>query len=149
MNSLVKNSPFVFPNFDRLVSQLVNDPFFGEIRVPAGVLADVEEGTLALDLSEDDSNVFVRASLPGFKKEDVEISVHDGVLSIKAEHSEETVENKERFYRRERRFGSVSRRIALPSAVLDDKTSAALENGVLTLTLPKVRKEEPRRIAIK
>lgn len=149
MNTLIKSSPFAVPHFDRLLNQLLNEPFFGEVRIPASALAAVEEGTLPLDVSEDEQHVYVRASLPGFKKEDVEISVHDGVLSIKADHSDETVETKERYYRRERRFGSLSRRIALPSAVLDDKTAATLEHGVLTLTLPKVRQEEPRKIAIK
>ncbi|HRJ49850.1 MAG: Hsp20/alpha crystallin family protein [Phycisphaeraceae bacterium] len=150
MNSIIRSGPFTIPGFDRLVSQVLSDPFFAEGRIPGGSLvSSIDEGALALDVSEDDQNVYVRASLPGFRKEDVEISVHDGVLSIKAEHSEETEEKKERYYRRERRVGSVSRRIALPSSVQEDKTSAQLSDGVLTLSLPKHPKDEPRRIAIR
>lgn len=150
MNSIMRSSPFTIPGFDRFVSQVLSDPIFGEGRIPGGALvASIDEGALALDVSEDDRNVYVRASLPGFRKEDVEISVHDGVLSIKAEHSEVTEEKKERYYRRERRVGSVSRRIALPSSVQEDKTGAELSDGVLTLTLPKHPKDEPRRIAIR
>ena len=136
----------MLPAFDRILGQMLSDPFFAE---GASGVSNLEEGTLALDISEDERNVYVRASLPGFKKEDVEISVHDGVLSIKAQHEQVVEDKKERFYRRERRVGSLSRRIALPGTVEENKTSAELINGVLTLTLPKIPKEEPRKIAIK
>lgn len=149
MNTLVRTTPFVLPAFDRLLGQMLADPFFSEVQTPGSALASVDEGTLALDLSEDDRNVYVRASLPGFKKEDVEVAVHDGVLSIKAQHEEVIEDKKERYYRRERRVGSMSRRIALPGSVEENKTSAELANGVLTLTLPKIPKEEPRKISIK
>lgn len=146
MNTLMRTSPFMLPAFDRILGQMLSDPIFAE--GTSGV-SNLEEGTLALDISEDERNVYVRASLPGFKKEDVEISVHDGVLSIKAQHEQVVEDKKERFYRRERRVGSLSRRIALPGTVEENKTSAELVNGVLTLTLPKIPKEEPRKIAIK
>ncbi|HLO40053.1 MAG TPA: Hsp20/alpha crystallin family protein [Phycisphaerales bacterium] len=149
MNGLVRSNSFGHPMFDRLLGQMLSDPFFAEVRTPVAALQNLEEGTLALDVSEDEGNVYVRASLPGFRKEDVEVAVHDGILSIKAEHVEEQEEKKERYYRRERRVGSLSRRIALPSSVQEQATSAELVNGVLTLTLPKIRKEEPRKIAIR
>jgi len=60
--------------------------------------AGIDEGTLALDISETDSEVIVRGSLPGFRKEDVDVEVHDGVLSIKATHEEETEEKNARYY---------------------------------------------------
>jgi HSP20 family protein len=107
-----------------------------------------EEGSLALDVSEGDGQVVVRASLPGFQKEDVEVQLHEGVLSIKATHAEETETKEERFYRRERRTGSVSRRIALPGVVSDADVSGALEDGVLTLRIPLPEKPKPRQIEI-
>jgi HSP20 family protein len=147
--TIVKSHPLAFPTIDRVMSQFLNDPFFSDVRFPASALAAVDEGTLALDVSEDDDNVFVRATVPGFTKDQIDLSVHDGVVSINAQHAEERQTTNERFYRKERRVGSLSRRIALPSAVADDRTTAELKDGVLTLTLPKIRKEEPRKIAIK
>ncbi len=107
-----------------------------------------EEGTLALDVSEDEVSVVVRASLPGFSKEDVSVEVHDGVLSINATHREESEETGERYYRKERRVGSLSRRVALPSQVDDTKAKAELKDGVLTLRLPKSEQALPKKISI-
>jgi HSP20 family protein len=122
---------------DRLFDDSLFTPFW-----------QADEGSLALDVSEGDGQVVVRASLPGFQKEDVEVQLHEGVLSIKATHAEETETKEERFYRRERRTGSVSRRIALPGVVSDADVSGALENGVLTLRIPLPEKPKPRQIEI-
>ncbi len=144
MMNLIRRDPAEFPAVSRLFNQLLGDPFFG-----AGQLAELEEGTLPLDISEDEKNVIVRASVPGFAKEDIEIEVNNGVLTIKATHKEEHEEKGERFYRRERRFGSMSRRVALPSTVEDNKTQAELKEGVLTLHIPKSEKALPRKVQIK
>lgn len=119
------------------------DPFLVEL-APAAF----EEGTLALDVSEDESSVLVRASLPGFTKEDVSVEVHDGVLTINATHRDESEETGERYYRRERRVGSLSRRVALPSQVDDSRAKAELKDGVLTLRLPKSEQALPKKISI-
>jgi HSP20 family protein len=144
MRSIMKRTPSTFPTIDRVFTQFFNEPFFETL---PGVLAG-DEGALAVDVSEDETSVLVRASLPGFKKEDVQIEIHDGVLTIKAEHDEEQEETGERFYRRERRFGSTSRRIALPSVVREDEARADLTDGVLTLRLPKAKDAVARKIAI-
>ncbi len=143
MRTLIRRTPVEVPQFSSLLSHVLSDPFFGGL---ASVADD--EGTLAVDVSEDDQSVFVRASLPGFAKEDVSIEVHDSVLSIKAEHSEEKEEKNEKFYRRERRFGSMSRSIALPSPVREGEASAELKDGVLTVRIPRVAEKTPKRISI-
>ncbi len=147
MNGLCKTTPArELTPVARLFDRLWNESVFG---LPAfGDMIAIDEGTLAVDVSEDDRHVIVRASLPGFRKEDVDIEVHDGVLSIKAEHSSEHEEKAERYYRKERRFGSVSRRIALPSAVLEGEAKADLADGVLTLRLPKSPKDLPKKVRI-
>jgi len=144
MTFITRREPRTGPSMERVLNRFFNDPFFESL---PSVLAS-EEGALALDVSEDDANVIVRASLPGFRKEDVEVEVHDGVLTIKAAHTEEHEEKGERFYRRERQFGSVSRRVALPSAVVEDDASAELKDGVLTLRIPKTRQATPKKISI-
>ncbi len=145
MVHIIRRDPFATPTFGRALSQLFNDPFFAS---SALANADTDEGSLAVDVSEDDSSVLVRASLPGFSKEEVEIECHDGLLTIKAEHSEEHEETNEKFYRRERTFGSTSRRVALPSAVVEDQAKADLKDGVLTVRLPKTQKPGARKIKI-
>lgn len=127
------------------------DEIFSSFFRPAGAMgtpALIDEGALALDVSENDQEVIVRASLPGFSKEDVEVEVHDGVLSIKATREEEHEEKNERFYRKERRSGSVSRRIALPGAVDDSKASATLRDGVLEVRVSRSSEALPKRLNI-
>lgn len=127
-----------------LFDRLFHEPFFaGMTSIPA-----IEEGSLALDVSEDDQAVVVRASLPGFKRDEIEIEVEDGVLAIRATHGEEREEKSERYYRKERRFGSVSRRIALPTTVVEDQAKAELKDGVLVLRLPKSPAALPKKVKI-
>ncbi len=106
---------------------------------------------LPVDITEKDGDIVVRASLPGFAKDEIDVQVHEGVLSITAERSEqheESGEDGERYYRRERRVGSVSRRIALPDGVDGAKVEAELRDGVLTLTIPTPEEAKPKQIEI-
>lgn len=149
MTNLTRRDPFEAPAFGRLLNQFFNEPFFADApRVAAGLQRGLEEGTLPLDVSEDERHVIVRASLPGFRKEDVDVEVHDGVLTIKAQHKEEKEEKRENFYRRERVMGSLSRRVALPSTVAEGDTQGELKDGVLTLRIPKVQQPAPRKVKI-
>ncbi len=142
MMTLMRRGPADLPS--RLFNQ-----FFGEPLFNGNALASLEEGTLPLDISEDDKNVIVRASVPGFARQDIEVEVHGGVLTIKATHNKEREEKGERYVRRERSFTSMSRRVALPSTVEDNKTQAELKDGVLTLHIPKSEQAQPRKVQIK
>ncbi|MBZ0171931.1 MAG: Hsp20/alpha crystallin family protein, partial [Phycisphaerales bacterium] len=125
MSEIMRRDP-VFGPMERLFSQVLREPVFTE-------LASIDEGSLALDVADDGENIVVKASLPGYKRENVSIEVNDGVLTISAKHDQTRAESGERFYRRERRAGSMSRRIALPTAVDHDDAQAELVEGVLTL----------------
>ena len=117
---------------------------------PRGRLAVAEGmGTLALDVFESDDNVTVRASIPGVKPEDIEISVTGETLTIKGETLEEKEEKTGNYHLRERRSGALQRSITLPTLVNADKAQAEFEHGVLTLTLPKVEAVKPKSIKIK
>jgi HSP20 family protein len=98
---------------------------------------------------EQQGAVVAKASMPGFEKDEIEINVTDGVLSIRGEHQEEQETKDDQYIRRERRFGVVHRRVALPGAVQDDKTQAELKDGVLTVTVPFAEESAPKRIDIK
>jgi HSP20 family protein len=149
MTNITRRDPFEFVPVGRIVQSLFNDPFFASFGGEhAPIARGIEEGTLPLDISEDDKSVIVRASVPGFRREDVEVEVHDGVLSIKAQHSEEKEEKNERFYRKERRVGSMSRRVALPSMVVGDEAAAELNDGVLTVRVPKTKQATPVKVKI-
>jgi HSP20 family protein len=114
--------------------------------------APAEWGTMtspAIDMYQTDKDVVVRASLPGVKPEDIDISVLGDMLTIKGElKSEETV-NREDYYYQERRHGAFSRALSLPVPVQPDQAEAKFEHGVLTLTLPKAEQAMAKKIEIK
>jgi HSP20 family protein len=130
------------PAFPSLIEEFFNEPFV--MVAPM----NQEAQSLAVDVSETDKEVVVRASVPGFTKEQVSIEVNDDVLTISAEKGEETEEKHERYIRRERRMGTLVRSITLPAPVADDKAKAELKDGVLTLTIPKNQKVLPKKISI-
>jgi HSP20 family protein len=104
--------------------------------------------TVPVDLSETDDAIEVKAALPGVKPEEVEITVANDVLTIKAVHKEETEEKKREFYRREIRYGAFHRALSLPVSVDADKAEARFENGVLRLVLPKADSIRPKQIRV-
>jgi len=110
---------------------------------------DVEVSPLALDISSDDKNLIVRTAVPGIKEEDINISVHDGVLTVSAESHFERDEQKENWHRRELRYGKFSRAVRLPEDVDFEKAEAELENGMLTIKLPKSEPTPVQKIAVK
>jgi HSP20 family protein len=117
---------------------------------PRSWLSPVEGvSTLALDVLENDDDVTVRASVPGLKPEDIEISVRGETLTIKGETKDEKEEKSGNYHLRERRYGAFQRSIVLPTLVNADKAQAEFEQGVLTLTLPKVEAVKPKSIKIK
>ncbi len=103
---------------------------------------------LALDVAETADQYVVKASLPGVKPEDLEITYNANTLTIKGEiKAEEETENK-RYHLRERRYGSFTRSLTLPDTVKADTIQASYDAGVLTLTLPKAEEAKPKRITV-
>jgi HSP20 family protein len=103
---------------------------------------------LPLDVSETEDAFIVKASIPGVNPDDIDISLTDNVLTIKAEvKAEEEIENAQ-YHLRERRFGVYSRAITLPTAVDADRVDAVYKDGVLTLTIPKAEEAKPHKIAV-
>ncbi|WP_435127189.1 Hsp20/alpha crystallin family protein [Halobaculum sp. D14] len=118
--------------FDRMNSELqeLGRQFDGEF----GAGVDV-------DVAETDDDVVVTADLPGFDADDIEVSVADRELSLSAEHEQRREEERDEethYHLRERSTQSVTRRLRLPAEVNETEATAEFENGVLTVTLPKV-----------
>lgn len=105
-------------------------------------------GRLPIDLVENQNELIVKASIPGFKPEDIEITVVGDALTIKGTAQNEVKQEKENYLVQERRFGAFHRTLNLPVAVQADKAHADFENGVLTLTLPKVEEIKPKQIKV-
>lgn len=104
----------------------------------------------ALDVSETENEYRVRADLPGVKKDDLDISIQDGVLTINAETRQEDEEKKNgRVIRQERRYGKFVRSMRLGDSVDIDNVKADYTDGVLNLVLPKSEQVRPKRIDVK
>ncbi|XVH30351.1 Hsp20/alpha crystallin family protein [Haloferacaceae archaeon DSL9] len=107
-------------------------------------------GGMHVDLAESDDSIVVTADLPGFDRDDIEIRIDEQTLTISAS-SEETAEQTDEdlhYHKRERHHRTVSRRLRLPTDVEGDEASASYQNGVLTVTLPKVQADEGHHIDI-
>jgi len=146
MTTLTRWEPFrEMANLSRVMDRFFDEPF-GEMPV---LWRRGDGYNLALDVAEQDDKYVVKASVPGIKPEDVEITLTDNVLTIKGETKAENEIKEENYHLRERRFGSFVRSIALPNSVDAEKIEAVNENGVLTLTLPKAEAIKPKRIEVK
>ena len=101
----------------------------------------------ALDLYQNNDNVVAVIELPGMRKEDIEISLHDGTLAISGERKSEP-SNGEKAERTERYVGKFRRSITLPTRVNANKVSATYRDGILTVTLPKAEEAKPKQIQV-
>ena len=104
--------------------------------------------TPALDVYEEKDHFIVKAELPGMKKEDIEVSFHDGGLSISGERKSETKHEDAEVYRAERFFGRFQRTVAFPTPVAVDKAKASYKDGVLTVALPKTEEAKHKHIDV-
>jgi HSP20 family protein len=100
------------------------------------------------DIFEDDKAVKIVAEIPGVRSEEVKITLENNLLTIRGEKRQEAEERNERVHRYERSYGSFERTFALPRTVDSDQIQASHENGVLTITLPKVEQARPREIPV-
>jgi HSP20 family protein len=117
---------------------------------PSRGLAVLGELTVpALDVYQTPNEVVLKATLPGLKPEDVSIDITGNTVTIKGETKAEQGIKKEDFLYQERRYGTFSRSVALPSGLKPDKAEATMEDGVLTLTIPKAEEVKPKAIKVK
>ena len=106
------------------------------------------ERTFRLDVIDRDKEFLVRGELPGVEKDDVEVTISGLRLMIEAEREFEEVDEKEEFYRHELGYGKFMRTIALPEEVDVEKIHAELKDGILEVTLPKIRAAERHTVKV-
>ncbi|AAM31115.1 Hsp20/alpha crystallin family protein [Methanosarcina mazei] len=101
--------------------------------------------TPAIDIKEEDDKLLVTTDLPGINKEDVEINLKEDMLEISAKSGKEKESEEEGYLRRERAYTQFYRAVRLPSSVREEGACAKMDNGVLTIMLPKAKIEEPKK----
>lgn len=126
---------------DRLFDNFMRDPW-GAMTGHRGGWAP------ALDVAEDDTEVTVRAELPGVDPKDLEVTVINNVLTLSGEKKEHTEKKDKDFYHSETHYGSFRRSIELPSTVDAERVTAEHANGVVTVKLQKSQSAAPKRIPI-
>ncbi len=146
MSSLIRWDPFGGMRPFRRRRARFFDDFFPTISL---VPWESAEMAFPVDLYESDDSLVVKATLPGVKPDDVDISVTGDVLTIKGEIKAEEEVERENYHRREIRHGAFCRSIPVPTKVNFDKTEAVFEEGILTVTLPKADEVKPKTIKVK
>ena len=103
----------------------------------------------SVDVSETPKEVIVKAEIPGLDPKDMDVSVHDNVLTLAGERKEEREKEGENIHQVERSYGAFSRSIRLPAEVDPEQVTATYKNGVLQINLPKAKQEPVKRIEVK
>jgi HSP20 family protein len=143
-------SPFRgFGDMQSQMNRMFNEMLGNVTRSPGRQLEGATEWAPAVDATEKDGNLIIRAELAGVKPEDVDISLHGNVLTISGERKAEQEEERGGYYIRERSYGSFSRSFTLPQGTDESKVRARYEHGVLEVTVEGAAVvEEPKRIQI-
>lgn len=145
-DSIIRREPFSeMISLREAMNRLFEDSW---IRPGSFFFPTVWEGP-AVDMYQTKDEVVVKASVPGLKPEEIDVSVAGDVLTIKGETKHEEKVEQDQYIYQERRFGQFCRQLTLPVQVKTDKAQAKYENGVLTLRLPKAEEAKPKSLKIK
>lgn len=107
------------------------------------------DGQLSVDVYQTDKDVIIKSTIAGVKPEDIDISFNNDMITIKGVRKQQEEINKEDYFYQECYWGGFSRSIILPVEVKSDRAEAVLENGILTITLPKVTRAKATTIRVK
>lgn len=143
MTNLTRWDPFA--DLRQAMDQLFDQGFAR----PWRLLATTDyQATFPVEVWETDDAIEVKAALPGLQPDDVEVSVADGVLTIKGEHRPQAEQDGRTYHHREINYGTYSRSFSLPASVESEKGEARFEDGMLYLRLPKAESVRPKQIKI-
>lgn len=111
--------------------------------------SDYEEGQLSIDVFQDEDNLIVKSTLAGVKPENIDVAINNDMLTIRGKREEQVKVKEENYLYKECYWGSFSRSIILPFEVKAEKIEATMESGILTITLPKLKKLKQVSIKVK
>lgn len=137
--------------FNRLASlrEEMNRLLDGSLAAFTGSKANLFGGwSPSVDVFQDKDNVYVKAELPGLKKEEIEITFQDGMLTLGGERKEESEVKEGQSFRSERFFGKFHRTISTPTKIDADKISASYKDGILTVQMPKAAEAKAKQIDV-
>lgn len=124
------------------------DRMFGDWTVPS-LWSEERVVVPAFDISETEKEYVISGEIPGIEPKDLEVTLTDGILSIKGEKKQESEEKEENYHRVERHYGSFQRSFRLPENIKRDDLDASYKDGILKLTLPKLEQIEVKKIEVK
>jgi len=145
--SLVKWDPF--RELEDISSRL--NRIFGRATTrsePDREMLATADWTPSVDISETDMAYLVKGEIPGVKKEDVKVTIQDGMLTIQGERKQEKEEKGKKFHRIERSYGSFVRSFRLPDDTDENKVKAEFKDGMINITLPKSAKAKPKAVEV-
>ncbi len=144
--AIVRYDPFrSLSQIQRDINQLF-DRSAGDTAEDGGTYAS--DWSPAVDVKEESNRFVIHADVPGVKPEDIEVTMDQGILTIKGRRESETKEETERYSRVERVRGTFLRRFTLPDTADDEKISANTKDGVLEVVIPKGEKAQPKKIKV-
>lgn len=165
MPNMPKEKPISPKSKDRVVTDdITEEEFWSETlknkekedtATPANSEQDQEwleenyDGQLAVDVYQTDKDIIIKSTIAGVKQEDIDISINNDMITIRGIREQQEKVDKEDYFYQECYWGGFSRSIILPVEVKSDKAEALLENGILTITLPKADKTKATTIKIK
>ncbi len=147
MFDLVKWNPVrEMADFQRQIDRFFNAPLFGL----GSALEEGRQGMWypAADMYEKDDALVIQAELPGLTKDDIDVTVRDGRLTLSGERKFESEVKDEKYYRCERSYGKFMRSFDLPADVDPDKIEAEFKDGLLKIHIPKLEEKKPKKIAV-
>jgi HSP20 family protein len=142
MSDLMMFHPFFGGNAFDGTGTLANHRGAGALTARQG------HGHLSVDFVENDTNYVVHADLPGYSKDDINVHVEDGVLSLEASKTETKEENTDKYYFKERFCGKVHRSFRLPVNANTAEAAVSYKDGVLAVTIPKSANSGAKKLAI-
>lgn len=137
-----------WPSFDRLTSLRDEIDRIFDFAMPTRDSGLFGGWTPTLDVYDENDSFLVKVELPGMKKEDIDISLREGVLTVSGERKQEHEAKEGESFRSERYFGRFQRSVTLPAMVDASKVTATYKDGVLTIDLPKAEEAKPKRIEV-
>ncbi|MFW6147497.1 MAG: Hsp20/alpha crystallin family protein [Thermodesulfobacteriota bacterium] len=125
------------------------DRMFSDWDVPSMWSSDEGIVVPAFDVSENEKEYVISGEIPGIDPKDLDVTLSDGILSIRGEKKQESEDKKENYHRIERHYGSFQRSFKVPENIHRDKLDATYKDGILKLTLPKAEQSDVKKIEVK